>query len=595
MSEIYALVTILFFMCQSIPGLMLIVLFTSAAFGLFWLARATLTSPEPSMEITRWIELTLFLGTALGFGFLLVAVQARSKEKQALQDHDNRQAELTRQQQFIASNEKEQREYVLEVLSLGITLDKHRQGKVWEALQKGSPYSSIRELDPKKYAWRDTDKKGISGGRLLDAFENAAKSAPMYWGLPSFYAGAPSYLAPTDPVMGLAGSTQGTGLSFHLWVNGAWKLAERPDRLLEQVFSFFDEHPDIPFVVVAADESYSYRDKSLPPGTPSLVKDGYYVPAMPDAAAVFVLARRERVEPLRPSAWDDLDDNFLQWEFRQMYYKLMDTVPTDKSRDSHGTHFGRPPTTTEWLRAAAAFAKQPEAHPDGHDEFLTKAIAYRNKPPKTWKPTPWFPIPWTKAQLHAFDSLPSLGYLHRPIFVSFRDANGNPIRRREQRRHILMAGWQQALQTLPDAERDKGPTRVIAGTNNNKDQLIMLTGMLHQYEQDGGPAIDISRTTQFINTDHRLGNTGAATFFMQIGLGVMGSYREGGVSAAINLRDPAEASIVLISPASEENRRMQKDPFIHSVEPPIDPGNYDAPSVEALLDAQHKKTGSPNK
>ncbi|MRV74612.1 DUF2875 domain-containing protein [Duganella sp. FT92W] len=570
------------------PEAMLILLIVLAALGLFLLAKTTLTSPELKMEITRWVQLGLYMGAVLVIGFLVVAAHARGKEKQAQERHKILQAELMRQQKFIANNEKEQREYVLEVISLGITLDKHRQGKVWEALQKGSPYTSIRETDPKKYAWRDTDKIGISGGRLLDAFENAAKKTPMYWGLPSFYASAPSFTPPTDPVMGLAGSTQGTGLSFHLWVNGAWKLAERPDRLLEQVFSFFDEHPDVPFVVVAADESYSYRDQSLPPGTPSLVKNGYYVPAMPDAAAVFALARRERVEPLRPYDWIDLDDNFLQWEFRQMYYALMASIPT-KSKYGDGTSIARPPTITEWIPAAAAFAKTREAHPEGHDEFLNKTLAYRNKPPKTWKPTPWFPIPWTYDQLSAFDRLPTLGYLHRPIFVSFRDKDGKSIMRREQRRHTLMAGWHQAIQTLSDAERAKGPSRIIAGTNNNKDQLIMLTSMLHQYEHEGGPAIDISKTAQFINTDRRLGNTGAATFFMQMALGVMGSYKEGGVSAAINLRDPDEASIVFISPAPDEVRRMQGDPFVHDVQPAIDPDNYNAPSVEALMEAERKR------
>jgi hypothetical protein len=197
--------------------------------------------------------------------------------------------------------------------------------------------------------------------------------------------------------------------------------------------------------------------------------------------------------------------------------------------------------------------------------------------------------------LDAFDGLPTLGYLHRPIFVPFRDAEGHPIKRRDQRQQVLMAGWQQALQTLPDNERGKGPARIIAGTNNNKDQLIMLTGMLHQYEHEGGPAIDISKTAQFIDTDRRLGNTGAATFFMQMGLGVLGSYREGGVSAAINLRDPDEASIVFISPAPDDKRKSQRDPFVHGVQPQIDPDNYKAPSVEALLDAQHKQANAGGK
>lgn len=550
----------------------------------------TFIDGELSMKNLRWLGIPFVLIMLMLSGHYLMAAQQKLTNENRI-----KLAEEETQRQIIANDVKIRREYVLEVISLGITFDKHRQGKVWEALQKGGPYTTIREKDPKKFAWQATDKTGISGGRLLDAFENAAKATPMYWGLPSFYAGAPMYKEPTDPVMGLGGDTQATGLAWHLWVNGPWKLAERPDQLLEQVFAFFDEYPDVPFVVVSAVDSESFRYRSLPPGSPWPVKDGYYVPEMPDTAAVFVLARRERVEPVRPYAWRDPDNKFLQWEFRQMYYQLMDTVPTDKTRDSLGVHFGRQPTPTEWIQAASAFAKNPEFHPEGHNVLKGDFKPYENKPPRTWKPTPWFPFPWTTEQLEAFDNLPTLGYLHRPVFVPFRDADGKPIKRREQRQQLLMAGWLQALQTLPDHERENGPTRIIAGTNNNKDQLLTLTGMLHQYESEGGPTIDISKTAQFIDTDRRLGNTGAATFFMQMALGVMGSYKDGGVSAAINLRDPAEASIVFISPAPDDKRKSQSDPFVHGVQPAIDPRNYEAPSVEALLDAQRKQANARNK
>lgn len=541
------------------------------------------------MKNLRWLGIPFVLIMLMLSGHYLMAAQQKLTNENRI-----KLAEEETQRQVIANDVKIRREYVLEVISLGITFDKHRQGKVWEALQKGGPYTTIREMDPKKFAWQATDKTGISGGRLLDAFENAAKATPMYWGLPSFYAGAPMYKEPTDPVMGLGGDTQATGLAWHLWVNGPWKLAERPDQLLEQVFAFFDEYPDVPFVVVSAVDSESFRYRSLPPGSPWPVKDGYYVPEMPDAAAVFVLARRERVEPVRPYVWRDPDNKFLQWEFRQMYYRLVESVPTN-AKYGDGTSIARQPTVTEWIQAASAFAKNPEFHPEGHNVLKGDFKPYENKPPRTWKPTPWFPFPWTTEQLEAFDNLPTLGYLHRPVFVSFRDADGKPIKRREQRQQLLMAGWLQALQTLPDHERENGPTRIIAGTNNNKDQLLTLTGMLHQYESEGGPTIDISKTTQFIDTDRRLGNTGAATFFMQMALGVMGSYKDGGVSAAINLRDPAEASIVFISPAPDDKRKSQSDPFVHGVQPAIDPRNYEAPSVEALLDAQRKQANARNK
>ncbi len=208
------------------------------------------------------------------------------------------------------------------------------------------------------------------------------------------------------------------------------------------------------------------------------------------------------------------------------------------------------------------------------------------------KPTPWFPLPWNRDQMETFDHLPSLGFLHRPTFVKFIDERGHPVTRSDQRQKILEEGWQKALLSLPDVERVRGPTRIAAATGNNTKQLLALEGMLHQYAAQGGPAIDTGKTAQFIDTDRRLGNTGAATFFVQMALGVMGSYREGGVSAALNLRDPNEASIVFISPPTDEKRSSQGEQFGHHVTPAIDPENYKAPSVEALLHAQDAHAAS---
>lgn len=133
-----------------------------------------------------------------------------------------------------------------------------------------------------------------------------------------------------------------------------------------------------------------------------------------------------------------------------------------------------------------------------------------------------------------------------------------------------------------NTQRPKAPARIIAATNNNTEQLITLHSVLNQQAQAGHPEIDTGKSSQFIDTDKRLGNTGAATWFVQMAIGVMGSYRDGGISAAVNLRDPAEASIIFISPPPEEKRKSQQhaiggDVFRHNVTPAIDPANYAQP------------------
>ncbi|UVW28779.1 DUF2875 family protein [Massilia sp. H6] len=538
---------------------------------------------ETTMDKIRWFGVPLAVVAFLfGGSWLVASFKADARETEWQQKTQQLKAH-----EAAANTEPARREYVLEVIGLGVTVEKYRQGKLWEALQTGTPLSSIREPDPNKYEWSKFDKKGVAGSRAYDALENGAAASPMYWGAPSFYAGSP-ILDPAEqpseirPMAGLASGAETTGMAWHLFVTAPWQLAERPDQLLEQVFAFFDTHPDVPYVMLHSEDSSATRDDFLAPSAPRLVKDGHYIPAMPDSTAVFVLARRERVEPLRPYVWDDPDNDYLQENLRMMYYDVQKKVPTpEKLANPEKHHRTRLPTVAEWLTAAAAFAKRPVFDHDQADISLAAFRRWLNDPPKDWKPTPWFPVPWNRNQMKAFDNLPSLGFIHRPVFVKFEDEHGQPVKRREARQKLLEAGWQQALHTLPAAERAKGPARIIGAFGKQVDQQIAFEGTLHSYAAQGGPEIDTSKTKQFINTDHRFGNTGASTFFVQMAVGVLGSYYEGGTSAAVNLRDPAGASIVFISPPTKERREAQKDRdlFQHQVQPAIDPENYKAPTV----------------
>jgi hypothetical protein len=513
-----------------------------------------------------WWLLAIALGVALVLGghWVRAAREGKARQAQASAATSKVHEELAR-----AHTEQGRREYVLEVINLGVTLDKYRQGKLWEALQFGSPYTSIREQDPKKYPWADNDKLGMSGGRGGDALENGAGYTVTEWGTPVFNARPPDMSKyannPLIPDMGLAASAESSGMIASLFVAGPARFAERPDHILKDVFDFFDANPDIPYVVLNSDDGMNIRESSLSPGSPALVKDGYYLPEMPDSAALFVLARRERVDPIRPFAYDDIDDYRLGMDVlnrdgvaRRLflgYLDLQKSVPRPNDSDLSES---RTVTTAEWLDYAAKFSSRPDIRGTGQTSFLDREMNAKHRPPLDWKPTPWFPIPWSKLQLEQFDKMTSRGFIHRPVFVKTTDEHGKPLSRRDARQKALVEGLQEALLTLSEAERAKGPARVIAATNNQTGQLLALEGMLHHYAAQGGPEIDSGRLDQFINIDRRLGNTGAATLSIEMAIGVIGSYRAGGASLAINLRDQHEASFIFITPPSEEKRRAQQ-------------------------------------
>ncbi|MBB5616492.1 DUF2875 family protein, partial [Janthinobacterium sp. S3M3] len=260
--------------------------------------------------------------------------------------------------QQTAPSEQVKREYVLEVISMGVTLDKYRQGKLWEALQKGNAYTSIREQDKEKYPWDAMERSGIAGSRGGDTLENAANYIPMYFGVPVFNAEPPIFNSrmldsPNSPVIGLAAGAAPSGLHWHLFVAGPRRFNEHPDHILEDVFAFFDANPDVPYIVLNSEDSTPTRDLYRPNGSPSLVKNGRYIPEMPDASALFVLARRERIDAVRKFAYDDappedsVDDLNTYGVARRLYLaydQLMRAVPHPRKKEDPNAFTQRQPT-----------------------------------------------------------------------------------------------------------------------------------------------------------------------------------------------------------------------------------------------------------
>lgn len=548
-----------------------------------------MTNPETSMtqRTLGWLGLPIMAVVLMASG-MWVSASAQARQAQAPKAAATQSAAP---EPKVDPAEQARREYVLEIIGMGVTLDKYRQGKLWDALRQGHAFGSIREQDPKKYPWARGDKRAEDGGRAASTLENGIDRLPMYWPAPSFYAGDPSDdpdrpSTDADPAVGVVASTDSNGLAWTLFVSAGFKNSEHPDRLLEKAFGFFDQHPDVPYLVVAAADSLYFRDLYRPKGTEPLIKDGHYIPSMPDSSALFVLARRERVDAIRPFAFEDTSEDELGPEQNRKgvarriflaHSALSKSVPKPQ-----GTPF-RNPTVREWLAESAKLAQREEFQSGkGTNFFADRLGAFKGgvvRVPEGFKSTPWFPVPWNKKQLSDFDSLPTLGYLHRPTYIKLTDQDGKPLQRRDARTKALIQGWQQALLTLPEAQRKAAPARIIASTGGDTDKLVALTSLVNTQAEAGGPELDAAKPSQWVNTDARLGNTGAATWFVQMGIGVLASHIDGGISAAINLRDDKEASVIFISPPPEDKRLKQNkaNVFKNNTTPAIDPANYQQP------------------
>lgn len=566
--------------------LALLILVPSWSVALWVIQPDFITNPELHMtaKILSWLGLPVLGALAIAWPF----GAPRASAAETAPRGQVPQAETG------AASGQPRRVEVLEVVGLGVSLDKHRQGRLWDALKQGHAVATIREQDPKKYPWARQDKFGQSGDGAASALENGISLLPMYWPAPSFHADGPSQdpeqpISEINPSEGLVGGTDTNGLTWTLFVSAGWELSEHPDRLLEKAFDFFDQHPDVPYLVVAAADGLYFRDLYRPKGTPQLIRDGHYVPEMPNSAVLFVLARRERVEALRPFAFEDTSEDALGPEQNRKgiarrlflaHYDLSRRVPRPQGALS------RNPTVPEWLAESARLSQLEAFRPAQGVALWAHRLGELAggvvHVPAGFKPTPWFPVPWNRKQLSDFDRLPTLGYVHRPVYIALTDAQGRRLQRADERLKALQRGWQQALQGLqgqqglPEAQRQASPARIVVSTGGDAGQRVALASLMQAQADAGGPELDAGRPEQWVDTDARLGNTGAATWFMQTGIGVLASHLDGGVSAAINLRDEREASVVFISPPPEALRQRQNRMSVlkNRSTPAIDPANY---------------------
>lgn len=177
-------------------------------------------------------------------------------------------------------------------------------------------------------------------------------------------------------------------------VAGPRRFAERPDRILNDVLDFFDANPDVPYVILNSDDDMATPEMLKPSKAPPLVKTGWYVPEMSTSAAVFVLARRERVEPIRPYAFDDIDDYRVGVDVlnrdgvsRRLFLGYLDLCkPVPQTGNLNPPP--RVPTAEEWLAYAAKFSVRLDIRGTGPTSVLDRELNVKHRPPLDWKPTP---------------------------------------------------------------------------------------------------------------------------------------------------------------------------------------------------------------
>ena len=435
---------------------------------------------------------------------------------------------------------KAHQQFALEIRGLGVTVDKYRQANLLKRIdqQVSTPYQSIMSQNPEDYTWSVLTRSQQDDIREGNAFEAALTNFVERWPIPVVVAG-PNTVGYSAAEILTARQKAGLGISLFTVLDET--KGEISSQSPAKLFESFDQNPDLPAALL-----FSWDAQGFNAGI--RVYDGNFVPKLFSAFSAIVVSRTDRVDttfrkyahndPYKLNKFDTVYDVIKLWNA----YWAADT-DYDNTPNNHEVmpvDFWKP-----YAEKLSGSLKHYE------DDWFHRIEGF--------KPTLFAPVRWTKWQVKEYDDSPMLGYLHRPVTVSFVDEHGKMLGERAQYQAFL-DGWMQALETLPEGV---APTRLFFDRGHNPHQMAPLAyAMAH----DNTPhAIPMTPPTSF-DMEMRIGDTGISATNVMISLGVMRSYFDGGASAIVNLRDGKHATIIMVSPPSDEQKQHNtkiygKDPF----------------------------------
>ncbi|AEK62630.1 type VI lipase adapter Tla3 domain-containing protein [Collimonas fungivorans] len=439
------------------------------------------------------------------------------------------------------------KKFALEVRGMGVVVGENTDEEIWQAIEKKADnYASYVSQNPEDYTNSAGQRVSDLGAVTGLSFKRGARHAVEQWPLPVILWEPPKAKRASRPASSLAGWRQqaSLGVTLLLWQEDA--NTDDGAAMIEKLFAFFDTHPDVPAALIFSTDGSMTRSLIETPGNVDTPEVGHVIPAMPDSVGAFLVSRSDRVDKLiRPFAVAQTAninktnteyDVVKLWNF---FWKKND----DRSPESFEAHFraeqkaaGVTSTSSGTMSSSWWQAQLPE---------LWQTIG--NQGPGEFKPTPYIPVRWTDWQLKQFDSAPLLGYLHRPVDVKLTDDHGQPLKTALQA-EALKAGWEQAVAVLPD---NKEPKRLFYDTTGSKQWVIPLNQALAQV---GTSAPHPDEVKEGYDIGARIGNTGTSSPMVQIGLGLIASYQQGGASATVNRRPNGMASIVMVSPPDEATK-----------------------------------------
>lgn len=540
--------------------------------GYFWMAGILIAlwlgyvwfiepiSQVDNME-SRDVGVMIRQGIVGVFGVLILAYsghwwgKALASEEKQLADY--RSSVMGKQSEQMA---EDARTYALEIRGSGLAVDDWHQSSIWREIEKKkNNFASIYSQDPNDYDPSLDSREITQSINIGVAFQHSASDSVAYWPIPVFALGPPDPYEKGYKAAGLinSGRNKATlGVTLFLWQED--ENTTHAQAMVEKLFQFFDDNPQVPQALIASRDGDVSRDVYREPGTPGL-QNVSVVPTVFESMTGLLVTRSDRVDRyIRPYVTNDSEDNQNKntdmgklWSFYWNRDNAFDDWYLEAER-AKGANPLRAPST---MSSTYWHAQLPD---------LWRTLS--NRGPGEFVPSPWLPARWARHQVAEFDAAPVLGYLHRPIKVSMQDETGKRLKPALQAK-ALQAGWLQALDTLP---KDQKPVRVFYDSTANTDGEIALTNALHALNTDGH-GIELGNVEEGYDIGRRLGNTGVSSALVQINLATIASYKDGGVSAVVYSGSDGSVSVQMVRPPDEARKEKNRQ------NRGVDPFKYGAP------------------
>ena len=169
----------------------------------------------------------------------------------------------------------------LEVLGLGLVVEKYRNAQVWEAIGqvKNEYYASILPKEAEVVSG-PLVRGQRTGKRASDTIEYAQRYFVEKIPLP----GIVIFPKPTgkdpDHWESGAGTLMNARGAFTLFITAEQIYADDPDEALGKIFDFFDAHPDVPAVYVITGDGYMIRKRLMNPSPSDINGDPGWKPVL---------------------------------------------------------------------------------------------------------------------------------------------------------------------------------------------------------------------------------------------------------------------------------------------------------------------------